>query len=138
MRVVWQASADALPRFAVRVAAAIMWVCQHCTLHFQLTVGQLSVVLATGSPLRFVYGHLCESEACAFCFGWLLLDSPKDCNVRRSRADSLLALLQVPCYGTRTTAATEAWVQECVASGRGAKYGLAQLGVTQGGCIEPR
>ena len=48
------------------------------------------------------------------------------------------APLQVPCYGTRTTAATEAWVQECVASGRGAKYGLAQLGVTQGGCIEPR
>lgn len=57
---------------------------------------------------------------------------------REWRADKLSATLQVPCYGTRTTAATEAWVQECVALGRGAKYGLAQLGVTQGGCIEPR
>ena len=66
------------------------------------------------------------------------LNSPKDCIARRWQADSLSAPPQVPCYGTRTTAATEAWVQECVASGRGAKYGLAQLGVTQGGCIEPR
>lgn len=29
---------------------------------------------------------------------------------------------QVPCYGTRTTAATEAWVLECMASGRGARF----------------
>ncbi|KAA6418189.1 MAG: tRNA uridine 5-carboxymethylaminomethyl modification [Trebouxia sp. A1-2] len=45
---------------------------------------------------------------------------------------------QVSCFGTRTTAATEAWVNECVASGRGAKFGADMLGVTQGGCIEPR
>ena len=45
---------------------------------------------------------------------------------------------QVSCYGTRTTAATEKWVNECVASGRGAKFGVDMLGVTQGGCIEPR
>ena len=45
---------------------------------------------------------------------------------------------QVPCYGTRTSAASEAWVNECVASGRGAKFGVDMLGVTQGGCIEPR
>ncbi len=29
---------------------------------------------------------------------------------------------QVPCFGTRTTAATEAWVLECMASGRGARF----------------
>ena len=45
---------------------------------------------------------------------------------------------QVSCFGTRTTAATEAWVNACVASGRGAKFGVDMLGVTQGGCIEPR
>ncbi|KAL0022338.1 hypothetical protein WJX77_001667 [Trebouxia sp. C0004] len=45
---------------------------------------------------------------------------------------------QVSCFGTRTTAATETWVNVCVASGRGAKFGIDMLGVTQGGCIEPR
>lgn len=45
---------------------------------------------------------------------------------------------QVSCFGTRTTAASEAWVNECVAAGRGAKFGADMLGVTQGGCIEPR
>ena len=45
---------------------------------------------------------------------------------------------QVSCFGTRTTDATEAWVNQCVASGRGAKFGGEMLGVTQGGCIEPR
>ena len=45
---------------------------------------------------------------------------------------------QVSCFGTRTTAASEAWVNECVAAGRGAKFGVDMLGVTQGGCIEPR
>ncbi|KAL3155735.1 hypothetical protein ABBQ32_012755 [Trebouxia sp. C0010 RCD-2024] len=45
---------------------------------------------------------------------------------------------QVSCFGTRTTAASEAWVNQCVAAGRGAKFGADMLGVTQGGCTEPR
>ena len=45
---------------------------------------------------------------------------------------------QVSCFGTRTTAASEAWVNQCVAAGRGARFGADMLGVTQGGCTEPR
>ncbi|KAL4443590.1 hypothetical protein ABPG75_011327 [Micractinium tetrahymenae] len=44
---------------------------------------------------------------------------------------------QVPCYGTRTTAATEELVMECMASGRGAVFDSG-LTVAQGGCVEPR
>ncbi|EIE25107.1 GIDA-domain-containing protein, partial [Coccomyxa subellipsoidea C-169] len=44
---------------------------------------------------------------------------------------------QVECYGTRTTAATEALVTEAMASGRGARF-ASGLTVTEGGCREPR
>ncbi|GAB4819392.1 hypothetical protein N2152v2_006438 [Parachlorella kessleri] len=44
---------------------------------------------------------------------------------------------QVPCYQTRTTPATEAWVHECTSAGRGARF---ESGMTaaEGGCVEPR
>ena len=83
-----------------------------------MRVRQLSVVPAACCDCLWL--PLCDQKhACAFRFGWLLLDSPQDGIVRKWQADSSSTPLQVPCYGTRTTAATEAWVQECVASGRG-------------------
>jgi hypothetical protein len=45
--------------------------------------------------------------------------------------------VQVECYSTRTTAATESLVTEATASGRGARF-ASGLTVTQGGCREPR
>jgi len=45
--------------------------------------------------------------------------------------------VQVACYGTRTTAASEELVSSCMAEGRGARFGSG-LTVAQGGCIEPR
>eukprot|EP00887_Chlorella_sp_A99_P001952 scaffold18.g1952.t1 len=45
--------------------------------------------------------------------------------------------LTVPCHGTRTTAATEAWVRQCMEAGRGARF-YSGLTVAQGGCVEPR
>jgi tRNA uridine 5-carboxymethylaminomethyl modification enzyme len=45
---------------------------------------------------------------------------------------------QVACYGTRTTAATESWMAECITSGRGARF---DSGMTAGevySCVEPR
>ncbi|KAK9820091.1 hypothetical protein WJX72_006034 [[Myrmecia] bisecta] len=47
------------------------------------------------------------------------------------------AARQVDCYGARTTPETEQLVNACVASGRGARFG-GGLGVTEGGCVEPR
>ncbi|KAI3428125.1 hypothetical protein D9Q98_006508 [Chlorella vulgaris] len=44
---------------------------------------------------------------------------------------------QVSCYGTRTTAASEALVLDCMASGRGAVFGSG-LTMGQGGAVEPR
>ncbi|BDA41350.1 tRNA uridine 5-carboxymethylaminomethyl modification enzyme [Coccomyxa sp. Obi] len=44
---------------------------------------------------------------------------------------------QVECYGTRTTAATEALVMDALASSRGARF-ASGLTVTEGGCREPR
>ena len=45
-------------------------------------------------------------------------------------------LPQVPCYGTRTTKETEAWMNECIASGRGAQYEVDGSGARL--AIEPR
>ncbi|PRW56803.1 tRNA uridine 5-carboxymethylaminomethyl modification enzyme [Chlorella sorokiniana] len=44
---------------------------------------------------------------------------------------------QVSCYQTRTTAASEALVMECMAAGRGAVFDSGRT-VAQGGCVEPR
>ena len=38
---------------------------------------------------------------------------------------------QVPCYGTRTTAASEDWVLRCVQSGRGARWGLLTKSISK-------
>lgn len=46
-------------------------------------------------------------------------------------------LAQVECFGTRTTAATEALVTEAMAGGRGARF-ASGLTVAEGGCREPR
>ena len=37
-------------------------------------------------------------------------------------------LPQVPCFGTRTTRKTEAWIRECMESGRGAQYEVDEQG----------
>lgn len=91
--------------------------------------------LKTGTPPRLAadtidFGHLEHQpgDQNPLPFSFMHMGSPG------WRPDSR----QVSCYGTRTTEATEKWVNECVASGRGAKFGVDLLGVTQGGCIEPR
>jgi glucose-inhibited division protein A len=45
---------------------------------------------------------------------------------------------QVACYGTRTTAATEAWMSECIASGRGARFDSGMTAGQASSCVEPR
>ena len=45
---------------------------------------------------------------------------------------------QVACYGTRTTEATETWMNECVASGRGARFNTGKTAGQVASCIEPR
>jgi tRNA uridine 5-carboxymethylaminomethyl modification enzyme len=45
-------------------------------------------------------------------------------------------LPQIHCYGTRTTKETEAWMNECMASGRGAQYEVDGSGARL--AIEPR
>lgn len=45
---------------------------------------------------------------------------------------------QVACYGTRTTSATEGWMMECVASGRGARFNTGLTAGQLSSCIEPR
>lgn len=45
---------------------------------------------------------------------------------------------QVSCFGTRTTVGTEAWLAECIASGRGARFDAGGTAGQVGSCIEPR
>lgn len=45
---------------------------------------------------------------------------------------------QVSCFGTRTTTETEAWLGECIASGRGARFDGGGTAGQAGSCIEPR
>jgi tRNA uridine 5-carboxymethylaminomethyl modification enzyme len=45
---------------------------------------------------------------------------------------------QVPCWGTRTTAATEAWVARCIAEGRGARFDSGLPAGAAAACVEPR
>ncbi|KDD71387.1 glucose inhibited division protein A, partial [Helicosporidium sp. ATCC 50920] len=47
------------------------------------------------------------------------------------------AARQVQCHGTYTTPETEAWVRECVSSGRGAVFASGST-AGEGGCVEPR
>lgn len=46
------------------------------------------------------------------------------------------SLSQVYCHGTRTTEATESWMHECMASGRGARYHVDEHGNRV--AVEPR
>jgi tRNA uridine 5-carboxymethylaminomethyl modification enzyme len=45
---------------------------------------------------------------------------------------------QVACYGTRTTAATESWMSECISSGRGARFDSGMTAGHASSCVEPR
>ena len=45
-------------------------------------------------------------------------------------------LRQIPCFGTRTTRETEAWIRSCMSSGRGAKYEVDERGRRR--ATEPR
>ncbi|KAG7672917.1 hypothetical protein Ndes2526B_g08556 [Nannochloris sp. 'desiccata'] len=45
---------------------------------------------------------------------------------------------QVACYGTRTTAATESWMAECITSGRGARFDSGMTAGQASSCVEPR
>jgi len=45
---------------------------------------------------------------------------------------------QVACYGTRTSAATESWMAECIASGRGARFNSVMTAGEASSCVEPR
>ena len=45
---------------------------------------------------------------------------------------------QAACYGTRTTPATEAWLSECIASGRGARFQSGKTAGHHDSCVEPR
>jgi hypothetical protein len=47
------------------------------------------------------------------------------------------SVVQIACYGTHTTAATEALLTSVMASGRGARFASGQ-NVAGGGCTEPR
>lgn len=47
------------------------------------------------------------------------------------------AARQVSCFMTRTTAASEALVMECMEAGRGARFGSGKT-AAEGGCVEPR
>lgn len=44
---------------------------------------------------------------------------------------------QISCFVTHTNASTEAWIHECIASGRGARFASGGT-AGQGACVEPR
>ncbi len=67
----------------------------------------------------------------------MLLQLGSSCTVRALSHGEQRGSVQVECFGTRTTAATEALVLDAMASGRGARF-ASGLTVTEGGCREPR
>lgn len=89
--------------------------------------------LKTGTPPRLAKDSI-DFDRCAVQHGDV---SPSPFSlVHGDVPDWRPRLPQVPCFGTRTTGETEAWLRECMESGRGAQYEVDDQGRRR--ATEPR